>query len=343
MDESATLTLKLRTATTPQVVRLEMQEIPEGWAATFKGGGQIIQAATVEPDADASVTLKLEPPKDVAAGTYRFVVVARGDKAVARLPIELTIKEKLPPRLSLQTNLPIVQGSRSTTFRFDSTLKNDGDEDLTVNLEADAPEGFLVKFKLSAQEVTSLPLEANQSKTLSIEVRAFADVPAGDYPLQVRARGDGVQATLPLVVRVTGQPDLKVTAPEGRLSGRAYAGRTASLTIIVQNTGSAPAHAVKLSASPPSGWSVEFDPEQVDQIPAGHQAEVTAKIRPADKAVAGDYMVTVTASPEETIAGSKSDFRITVLTSTLWGVVGIVLIALAVGVVALAVLRFGRR
>ncbi len=38
-----------------------------------------------------------------------------------------------------------------------------------------------------------------------------------------------------------------------------------------------------------------------------------------------------------------AEFRITVRTSTLWGVAGIALIALAVGVVGLAVVRFGRR
>jgi uncharacterized membrane protein len=65
-------------------------------------------------------------------------------------------------------------------------------------------------------------------------------------------------------------------------------------------------------------------------------------IKPADKAIAGDYMVTITAKPEK--ESSKSvDFRITVRTSTLWGVVGVALIAVAVGVVAIAVLRFGRR
>ena len=59
-------------------------------------------------------------------------------------------------------------------------------------------------------------------------------------------------------------------------------------------------------------------------------------------AVAGDYMLTITARPQD--GSSKSvDFRITVLTSTLWGVAGIGLIAVAVGVVALAVGRFGRR
>ena len=52
--------------------------------------------------------------------------------------------------------------------------------------------------------------------------------------------------------------------------------------------------------------------------------------------------MTIRAKPAE--GGSESaDFRITVRTSTLWGVVGIALIAVAVAVVAAAVFRFGRR
>jgi len=133
-----------------------------------------------------------------------------------------------------------------------------------------------------------------------------------------------------------------VTAPDGRLSGTAYAGSESPLKVIIRNTGSAPARAITLSSSEPAGWSVEFVPKEIDEIPAGQQAEVTAKIRPSDKALAGDYMVTVRAQPTDGTTKS-ADFRITVLTSTLWGVVGIVLIAVAVGVVAVAVLRFGRR
>ncbi len=70
--------------------------------------------------------------------------------------------------------------------------------------------------------------------------------------------------------------------------------------------------------------------------------EVKATIIPAEKAVAGDYMVTIKAKPIEG-ARETADFRITVTTSTLWGVAGIALVAVAVGVVAIAVTRFGRR
>jgi uncharacterized membrane protein len=190
--------------------------------------------------------------------------------------------------------------------------------------------------------VTSLPLEANSTKTLSIEAKPFLELPAGSYPIAIRAEGGGTSADLSLMAEVTGEADLSVCAPDGRLSGEANAGEETLLKVIVRNTGSAAARGIEMSASEPAGWSVAFEPQQIGEIPAGEQVEVTAKIRPADKALTGDYMVTVRARPEGG-ANESAEFRITVLTSTLWGIVGVVLIAVAVGVMALAVLRFGRR
>jgi uncharacterized membrane protein len=343
IGETVTFNLTLRnTGSSPQTVRLDMQEAPEGWTATFRGGGDIVQAVYVEPGEDASVSLKLEPPEDVSGGTYRFVVIARGEGVEAELPLELTVKEKLPPQLELEVELPTLRGTSNTTFRYDVTLRNEGDEDLTVGLEAEAPRGFLVSFKFRGKEVTSLPLKANDSERLNIEVEPFIEMPAGQYQVTVRAQGAEAEASLTLTAEVTGQPKLSITAPDGRLSGQAYAGRETPLKIIVQNTGTAPARGVELSASEPSGWSVEFDPKEIAEIPAGTQVEATAKIRPAEKAVAGDYMVTIRARPEEGTSES-AEFRITVLTPTLWGVVGIAVIAVAVIVVGLAVVRFGRR
>jgi uncharacterized membrane protein len=87
---------------------------------------------------------------------------------------------------------------------------------------------------------------------------------------------------------------------------------------------------------------VEFVPATIAELAAGQEAQVTASLRPADQAIAGDYVVGFTAKPAEGRSAS-SDFRVTVMTSTLWGIVGIALIAVAVGVVGLAVARFGRR
>jgi len=342
IGENVTFDLTLRAGTSPQTVHLDIQNLPEDWTATFKGGGRVIRAAYVEPDDDTSVKLRVEPPSDVPPGDYRFSVIAQGENEKVELPLELIVKEKLPPSLEFDVELPTLKGTPTTTFRYNATLRNKGDEDLSVNLVADAPPEFQVNFKLTGKEVANIPIAANGSKRLDIEVKAFAEVPAGTYQIDVLAQGGEAQATTTLIAEVTGQPKLTITAPDGRLSGRAYAGKKTPLKLIVQNTGSAPARNIELSASSPSGWSVEFEPKQIAAISSDQQVEVTANIQPAEKAVAGDYIVTIRARPEGGVSES-AEFRITVLTSTLWGVVGVALIAVAVAVVGLAVMRFGRR
>ena len=334
--------LTLKTDTKAQIVTLSMKELPDGWKATFRGTGRIIRSAYVTPDNDVTIDLKLEPVGDVAAGDYHFVVQAAGDGVVVTLPLDISVEEKLPPRLTFTTDLPTLKGSPTSTFRFNTTLKNEGDEDLDVNLIADAPPGFNVNFKLSGKDITSLPVEANSSKRITVEAKAFGLIPAGSYPLKVVAQGGDVQTELDLTIEVAGQPDLKVSGPDGRLSGEAYAGKESPIKVVITNNGTAVAHNVELSASTPSGWKVTFEPKTVEEIPVGEQVEVTANIVPGEKAIAGDYIVTVRAKPAEGSSAS-ADFRITVRTSTLWGVIGVIVIAIAVGVVALAVARFGRR
>ena len=204
------------------------------------------------------------------------------------------------------------------------------------------PAGFQATFRYSNQDISNLPVEANRSKSVSVEVKAFITPEAGSYPITIRAEGGGLSASLNVTAEVTGQPTLSLTSADGRLSGRATIGQETTLKLVVKNTGTAPARAVELSSSEPSGWTVSFEPKKVDEIAAGQQTEVTVKLRPADKALAGDYMVTLRARPDGG-ANTSADFRITVTTSTLWGVAGVGLIAVAVLAVALVVARFGRR
>ena len=342
LGETVTISLKLRTATDPQVVQLQMQSLPDGWTAEFRGGGRTIQSAYVEPGTDTSVDLRLQPPASPQAGTLDFIVVGTGNGDTVTLPLELTVKDKVPSRLTMTADLPTLRGSPTSTFRYNVSLKNEGDEDVSVNLTADTPPDFDVTFTLSGQQVTDVPVVANSSKTLSVEAKPFTNIAAGIYPIVVHAQGGDVSADLQLAAEVTGQATLQVTTSDGRLSGQAQVGKDTSQNVIIKNTGSTPAQGVKLTTNAPSGWTVDIQPKQIDQIAPNGQAEVTATIRPADKAVAGDYVVTVSSSADNASSAS-ADFRITVLTSTLWGVVGIAIIAVAVGVVALAVTRFGRR
>lgn len=119
--------------------------------------------------------------------------MARGQDAQAELPIALTLGQALPKRLSLETELPVLKGPPSASFRYRVTLKNEGDQDLLVTLEADAPQDFRVSFTPSfgSQEVTSLPVKAGESKDLDVQVSLPQNVQAKRYAVTLRALAGG--------------------------------------------------------------------------------------------------------------------------------------------------------
>ncbi|GAP62828.1 hypothetical protein ARMA_1251 [Ardenticatena maritima] len=341
--QRADFELRFNVTGVAQTIYLDLEGLPEGWDATFQGGGDTIQAIYVRPeDEDQVVRLRVEVPDGVEAGSYPLTVIARGDRDTVRVPLEIRVKERVPAKLSFTVDLPVLRGTPTTTFRYSAELKNEGDEEITANLTYEAPQGFLVTFKLTGQETTSVPLGPNESKRISIEVKPYTDVPAGQYPVSVAAVAGESVVTLDLVADITGQPELSLTTEDGRLSANATAGKETPVTLVLRNDGTASALNVELSASAPSNWSVEFDPKTIEELPVGQEVKVNATIKPTEKAVAGDYIVTMRARPENGNTES-AEFRITVTTSTLWGIVGVALIAVAVGVVALAVMRFGRR
>ena len=64
-------------------------------------------------------------------------------------------------------------------------------------------------------------------------------------------------------------------------------------------------------------------------------------VTPSDKAVAGDYVATLRAAARGESASQT--FRIAVTTSTIWGIVGIAIIGLALLTMIGSVVWFGRR
>ena len=343
--ESVSLTLVVKNhGLPPGVVRLALAEVPPGWQASLMGGGRLVRAVHLAPDGEATLTLKLQPPKEVRPGTYRFLIRAEGLGQTANLPISLVVGQGLPQRLTLEAELPILKGPPTSSFRYRVTLRNESDRDLLVSLEYEAPQGFQVTFTpaFGAQQVTSLPIKAGESKDLDVEVSLPKETKADTYAITIRAVAGEAKAELGLTLEVTGRPEVRFATKEGRLSGQVTAGRENPLKLLVKNEGSAPAKNLAFSAFEPSGWEVKFEPDKIDLLEPGKEEEVTARIKPSPKAVTGDYMVTLSLRGDEGISESL-DFRATVVRSTLWGLVGVGLMAAALLVLGFAVNRFGRR
>ena len=343
--EAATIDLVLRNFNEPpQQLALAVSQIAKGWKATFLGGGQPIAAAIVPPNQSARLKLRLEPPKGAGAGDYRFLVEARGGATDLKLPLTLTIGKELPARLKLTSDLPALRGPATASFKFTVKVANDSGHNATTSFSATAPHGFQVSFTKAygSQEITSIPIKAGKSESIQAAVSLPHNARAGLYRIVFHAKSEAASASLPLGITVIGRPRLALTGEGGRLSGQAYAGTSTPLTLVLRNDGSAPAREIAFTATAPEGWKTRFDPKKLPSLAPGGNGRVKLLLTPPARAIAGDYQMTVSASGAGDLADSEN-FRITVLTSTLWGAVGIGLIAAALLVVVFAVARFGRR
>lgn len=343
IGETVTLNMEVESAVA-QTVGLSVNGLPNGWTSEFRGGGRIIASIYTENGNSARVELRVTTPSTVRAGTYEFTVVAQGQNERTEFPIEFNVKDKAPARLSFETDFPTIRGGSESAFNFSVNVKNEGDDDLSVSFTSDAPREFVVTFKSAGKDITNLPTDIKAGSSVKIDIAAtpLTALAVGTYPFTLTAQSDTVTASTQLTAEVVGQPQLTLTTPDGRLSGKATINKQNQIKLVLRNTGNSPAAGVKLSVSAPSGWEVNLNPETVVEVPANQEIEVIADVKPADNAIAGDYVVTFRAQPNQS-ASKSVEFRITVQTSTLWGAVGIGLIAVAVAIVGMAVTRFGRR
>jgi len=343
--ETTTIDLSLRNFNLPpQQLALSVPQLASGWKATVLGGGQPIESAIVAPDSEEKLQLRLEPPSGTGPGNYSFLVEAQGGGSTLKLPIIVTIGQELPAKLKLTTNFPALRGTATTSFKFKVTVANDSGRDATINFSADAPKNFQVTFTeaYGTQQLTSIPIEAGKSKDIEASIALPRDTPAGEYKLALHAKSEAASADLDLTITIIGQARLALAGEGGRLSGEAYAGQDSQLTVVAKNDGSEAARDVEFSATAPEGWKTSFDPKELPELGAGKSQSIKVTLTPAARAIAGDYQTTIRAGSAGGLSES-ANFRITVLTSTVWGAVGIGVIAAALLVVVFAVARFGRR
>ena len=344
--ETSTVNMQLHNYDVPpQLLKLGVAGVPDGWTATFIGGGQPVAAVMPSTNSSVSLELRLDVPKNAPIGTQTLTISAAGDASnpPLQLPIAVTLAKDLPAKLTLTPALPQLRGTSKSSFEYTLSIKNDSGKKLTVSLAAQAPRNFDVSFteQYGAQELNAVPVEAGQSKDVKLKVTPPNTAAAGDYKVTARVSAEDASATADLGLAITGQPRLTVTGREGLISTRASAGKQTTVPIVITNVGTAPAEDIELSGSAPSGWKVEFNPKSIDRIPPSGNKEVQALITPTDKAIAGDYVTSITASARgET---ESTDFRVTVTTSTMWGIAGVGIIGVALLVMVGAVARFGRR
>lgn len=333
---------------TPEVVDLDVGDLPDGWTATLRGGGFVVHAVTSEPATDSSsgakVTLELDISPDTPAGEYPVTLTARdqsGGRAVTE--VTLVVAEQVDNGIGLTADFPSLTGDPGSSFTYKLTISNDTPTEQTFTFDPTAPQGWSVTASPTAESrAETVTVDAGGTASVNVTATPPASADAGEYPIQVVVQtSTGLRGNLQLTAEVVGTPTLQFGTADQRLDVSGTANKQRRIPMVVANTGSAPLESVKLAGTAPTGWDVSFDPQQIDAVQPGETAQVTAIVQPSADSVAGDYSLTVRAS-----AGSASesvDLRYTLEGSTTLGVVAIAVIVAALAALGGVFVKFGRR
>jgi uncharacterized membrane protein len=335
------------TAPSSGTVDLSVSGAPTGWKATLHGGGFVVSGVTAAPGKPGTARLDVDVPADTTATKATITVEAKLGSQRASLVIQVGVDATVAGDITLTTSSPTLTGSSDSPFTFDLTLQNGSAEDQTVSASATGPAGWTIQTKLAQANAASTVVKAGSSTTITVTATPPDAAPAGHSDLTVTATAGTKTITGKLGIDITGTYTMTMSTPGDLLSAHGSAGSPSNLTLEIKNTGTAAITGVTPTGTPPTGWTVTFDPKTLDSVAPGETKNFTATITPSAEAVAGDYVVSFSASSAatDTIAAAKSnaDIRYTVETSPLWALVGIGVIVAIVIALFYVFRTYGRR
>lgn len=347
-------TLLLELAESPAELRSRLEEYGKVVGGLFLPSGERkTLTVSAKPKPVAAKNPEDPKPPSVPPGVYKFSVKfgAEDGKLSGRAACEVTVKaaavEGEGPKdpVALTCAYPNLRGANDSDFKFSVNLRNNTDLEDMAQLRAEAPRGWEVSFKPSYENkyIGSLKVEANQEKSVDVEVKPPPGAETGKYPLTVftKLSKKDYEAKKELVVELTGTYRVQVRTLNDLLSLTAKGGQESNVSMYVMNRGTAPLTNVAFDSFKPENWKVTFKPERLDQVAPGKMEQVEVLITPAADALVGDYSVSVSTRAEK--AKADLELRVTVKPGTTWAWVGVgTIVAVIVGLSALFKV-FGRR
>ncbi|WP_164110707.1 MULTISPECIES: NEW3 domain-containing protein [Sphingobacterium] len=257
-------------------------------------------------------------------------------------PSELLGQERdKPEQSSFKVRLINLEVPSTDVFRYNGTLTNTSRQEKIYELQSNLPPGWTIAYKTEGMQVTSVNLDPQSSKELSIEVTPSYTADNKKHVIPIKAIANGDTTTINLQAVIKGSYKMEVSTQNQILSGSTTTGSSKEIFITVKNTGTLPLENIELKAQLPNKWESSFDIDKIEKLEPGKAKEIKAHIKVPDKTIAGDYMINVSAKNgnlESTLA-----YRVEVKTSLLTAWFGILLILLAVAFIYVLIRRYGRR
>ena len=253
-------------------------------------------------------------------------------------------------KLELECKFPVVSGESGKTYETEVDVKYQGAERKRFDLTFSVPKDWraMAQSSYPKKQIAAIELGPAENYPASEKITVtFAPVywylpEPGDYVVTLEVSSGDLKETIDLTARVTAKYELDMTTETGKLNTEVTAGRDKHFTIKLVNTGSAAIEDVTFTTKKPEGWNIKFEPEKVDSIESGLAQDVDMIINaPKGKTIAGDYAITINANSKK--VSDKLELRVTVLTPSIWGWVGIIIVLVVIAGLAVIFRQLGRR
>jgi uncharacterized membrane protein len=343
--DSVSFTLNFSNGGSGQTVSLSASGLPDGVNGYFQGGTSTITSVYVQNGFnDELATYTVDVPDDVTQGTYTVTLQAAGATETSTLQLSMTVSDANYGSSKITTDYSSKSGTAGSALTYTATIENNSTVDQTYSLSADAPEGWDVSFAPSdssdSSSISSIDVEASSDASVTVSVTPPENAQAGDYEIPISVNSENEQLSTTLKATISGNYGLQISTQNETLSFDVRANSESSVVISVANTGNTDLSNISLSASAPTDWTVEFSSDTIDSLAAGETKTVTAKVTPSESAISGDYSMTITATTDDN--STDAQFRVTVKTSTGWGVICVIIIAAIAGILYAIFKKFGR-
>ena len=264
-------------------------------------------------------------------------------------------QEQPPPEewLELTCSFPVLKGRSGDSFEFEIESRWHSNKFNEFDVSATGLPDWRISIlggyekKEISGRIGLKPLEPGETyPTERITVRLAplqgSNPDPGEYASTVTLSSGDIKQTIEVKAVVTALYRFAFYSSSGRLNTEVTAGEDNHFSTVVLNTGSAAIENFSLTSSKPSGWSVTFNPEKIESLEPEMAQEIDVVIKPPPKTVAGDYGVALEAYsvgiPMVTI-----QLRVTALTPTIWGWIGVLIVLAVIAGLAVMFRRLGRR
>jgi uncharacterized membrane protein len=162
-----------------------MANAPRGWNIVFKHNYQQVTSVEIDANNNADITIEVDPPDMIEAGTYKIPVLARTNVTSIDLELEVVITGSYAIELTTPTGLLSTSLTAGDQKRIELIAKNTGSAELTdIQLSASTPINWEVTFDPAKIE----KIEARETAQAFAVIKAPRKAIAGDYVTNIEAK-----------------------------------------------------------------------------------------------------------------------------------------------------------